>query len=564
MKKDLTFKVTIISILLLVTFYLSCDIKSPVENVKVIFNTKPVNTIIAGNIINAKTGEPINNKTINISIEGPNKNVIVDMTASPKVTYSINEGFVSFAITNDFIPSKASPAKIILIAKADGFLPTSMPLNIYEIGDAQFTIHMIEINNPPIGTATAEGTGATNSTGTLLNNDLELTATEPTSNAFTSLNVPVGTIIKDEAGNPLTGAIKATIVYCTNQTEESLHSFPGGFSVTTNTNGAIDQTAFLTAGFAAIEIKDGSGKIAASFDPSINITIQTYANTINAETNSRVKEGDTVPVWSYDLEHNIWNYEKDLVFTGPNSKGNFSTSFSTNHLTYWNLDWNSLCPCCLSTRRINFIGKPVGYPLYIKMRLIDYPAFYITGTITDNWVIWTWPSPAQPIGKRALIEAFDGNNHSSKLGELIVDDLCGQGELTVNLNGIVIPPSTEVIIHCEGWCSCKPNLIIRPNGNPVWYKNLNLGWPFWIYAGKVENGEITLPGILTTDRYIYGTWYEGEWYTIGATVFMDHAEIDPGLSTENIVYSEIVQSDKYTILKFRGQLSNKICEDLCK
>ncbi len=542
----------------------SCDMKSPVENVKVIFNSKPITTIVAGIIINAKTGEPINDRTVHISIEGANKNIIVDLTASPKTSFTTNEGFVSFALTNDFIPSETSPAKLVLVAKADGFLPTSMPLNIYEVGDAQFTIHLIEINNPPNGAATAAGTGTTNATGTLIDNDLKVTATEPSTNAFTSIRVPVGTIIKDEAGNPLTGTITATIVYCTNQTEESLLSFPGGFAVTTNTNGINEQTAFLTAGFASIEIKDGSGKTAASFEPPINITIQTNTNTINAETSTKVKEGDTVPVWSYDLEHSIWNYEKDVVLTGPDPKGNFSAFFSTNHLTMWNLDWYQLCPCCWDTRKINFIGKPDGYPLLIKMKLIDYPAYYTEKTIYDNWVIWHYDfAAAQPIGKRALVEAFDGNNPGTKFGELIVDDLCGQGELTLNLEGADIPPNTEVIIHAEGWCPCEPNVIIRPNGNPVWYKNLDMGWPFWIYAGKVENGEITIPGILTNQKYKYGTWYEGKWYEIAATVFGYSAEIDPGLSTENIVYSQIEWHDTYTLLKFRGQLSDNICADLC-
>jgi len=41
-----------------------CTITSPVENVKVIFNAKPVSTIISGNIVDAATGEPIRTQTI--------------------------------------------------------------------------------------------------------------------------------------------------------------------------------------------------------------------------------------------------------------------------------------------------------------------------------------------------------------------------------------------------------------------------------------------------------------------------------------------------------------------
>lgn len=559
--------------------YLSCDINSPVKDVKVIINSKPINTIISGLIINSATNEPLTGRQVTLTIEGQNKSDIVDLTAEPQSEFITYQGIVSFAITNDFVPSETSPAKVVLVARAEGFLPTSMPLNIYEVGDAQFNIHMIEINNPPNGAATARGTGTTNATGALINNDLEVIASELSTSAFASIKVPVGTIIKDEAGNPLTGTITATIVYCTNQTEESLLSFPGGFSVTTNTNGVIDQTAFLTAGFASIEIKDGAGRIAALFSPPINITIQTNANTVNPETNDKIKAGDSVPVWSYDLESCVWNFEKDVIFIGPDSHENYLVSFSTDHLTLWNLDW-WLEPLCEYTRKINIVGKPVGYPIRLVLTLLESPG-YIWDCYsnygqyeTDNWVQWHWVGGGPPAGRPCLLEAYDGYNNSVLVGSLIIDDLCGSGDLTLEVNLIYIPPNTEVILHCEGWCTCDPDIIIRPNGNPIWYRLTDQENTFWLYAGETKNGKITIPGILIDRTYHYGTWYEDEydpdgqvetgWYEIEAKIFTNlKAEIRAVSHNVDSVYTYYAKEYNRPVLYFREQLPPNICAELC-
>ena len=149
--------IVLLSAIILTLYNVNCNIKSPVKDVKIIINSKAINTIISGIIVNSATNEPLTGKQVTLTIEGQNKSDIVDLTAEAQSEFITYQGMVSFAITNDFVPSEASPAKLILVAEADGFLLTSMTLEIYEVGDAQFRIHMIEINNPPNGAITARG-----------------------------------------------------------------------------------------------------------------------------------------------------------------------------------------------------------------------------------------------------------------------------------------------------------------------------------------------------------------------------------------------------------------------
>ncbi len=545
----------------------SCDMKSPVENVKVIFNSRPISTVISGNIVDAATGEPIQGQIVYLTIEGANKNDIADLTGTSKTEFNTNVGFVDFALTESVTPSETSPVKIVIVARCDGFMTTNLPLRIYKTGSTNFTINMVNQNNLPKGVASAKANGNADNSG-IVQNDFNVTVNEPQANVNATMLIPKGTVLYDANGNPLKGNITASITYFNNQNEEALRSFPGGFTVTTKKSGIQSEGVFYTAGFFNLTIKDASGKEAKSIgkrklfkstvdDTFIIMTAEIPSGTINPETNAEVKAGDSISVWSIDSVSSIWTHEKKAVVQGPNANGKYFVQFLIDHLSYWNIDWQGAR--CGAGVTIRIIGKPEGYPIGICVYSLA-GGFSRCTTITAN----QFQIGEAPYNQRMKIIAYDkGYCGGGEIGSVIVDDLCALivVDLYVTLSP---PPSTDVIVNAEGFCPCDTNLIVRPNGNPIWYRIYGTCNSNWVYAGTVSNGSITIPGIFLGSRYIYATWYEGEWYAIGAIVYEDHAEIDPGLSTENIVYSEIIIKDNYTILKFKGQLSDRICVDLCK
>lgn len=77
----------------------------------------------------------------------------------------------------------------------------------------------------------------------------------------------------------MAGRLDVLLVYNNNQSEASLNSFPGGFLVTVENNGAQEEGVFISAGLATIEITDQSGRKVKTFSPS-NATMK-KSNKIN-------------------------------------------------------------------------------------------------------------------------------------------------------------------------------------------------------------------------------------------------------------------------------------------
>jgi hypothetical protein len=548
-----------ISFLLL--FYSSCDIKSPVEDVNIIFNAKPITTIIAGDFVDANTGMPIT-KNITLTIQGAGRSGIADLTGEIKSSFTTKNGFVSFALTEDIRPAQESPARIILIAKASGYKTNSMPIDITHTGSVNFSIPMLPEGGPlPEGIVTGNGPVKTNNQG-VTTAPSTLNITESSSGISSSVYIPSGVKVTDKNGNALTGSLTAAMTYYSPVSGEAIKYFPGGFNVYTNTNGLQEQTTFITAGVAEITLKDGSGKEARYFQTAASkhkadsdstlplITIEIPSNAVNPETGQQIKEGDEIDLWSMLPDSAEWNWEKKYVIQYNKATGKYFVTFQTNHLTLWNFDWKGYQ--CYIGGSIRFTGIPNSYPLKVTLSG-GIGQFYYEGVITDGNLSFNRP-PNFPVTARV----YD-NNTMQLLGEKVLD-LCNMGNIEWPLNITPPTPPVAVIVNAEGWCPCQPDVLIRPNGNPVWYQNITLGWTFWIYAGKIEDGQITIPGILSTHDYRYGTWYEGEWYEVAARVYEDHAEINGNLSTSNIVQA---YSKGNNIIYFKGQLSDQICNQLC-
>jgi hypothetical protein len=424
---------------------------------------------------------------------------------------------------------------------------------------------MVNQNNLPKGVVSSAASGTSDNNG-IVQSDFTVKVKENIANVNASMLIPKGTALYDANGNPLKGNITASIVYFNNKSEESLSAFPGGFTVTTNEGGVKNEGVFLTAGFFELTIKDAYGTEAKTFvskslkkintdDVTKPLTIIEIAKgTMNPETNAEVKAGDSIDVWSLDNNTAVWNQELKAKIYGPNDNGNFYVQFGINHLSPYNCDWRWWW--CPQGATINVIGKPAGYP--IRMVVIgSWGMYYDYISLTDNSYTFRWI----PMGIPAVVIAYDGCR-STELGRVYIGDLCsGTYNLSVNIPTV---PVIEYIVYAEGFCSCNSDIIVRTNGIPIWYRDYYACASSWVYAGFINNGSLNIPSIIKGNKYIYATWFNGAWYAIGATVYDDRAEIDAGISTQNIIYSQIYRNDAYTYLRFRGQLSTSICKDFCK
>lgn len=489
--------------------FLSCDVKSPIENVKAIINSEPLAGVMAVEFVDAKTLRQISGVRITLRIGGVNADDIVDLTKSPKKEFITDQGLLNFAVRDGLFPSPDNPVNITLIAEADGYLTNSQPVAINTAKGQSITMFLVSKTNLPDCAYRVIDERYTLGPNSTVDQNIIVSVDDPERKVTTSLFIPSGTKITDRFNNDLVpGKLSIAIYYFSNQCNSSLLSFPGGFLVNTDQG----RGYFTTGGFAAFEIIDENGNEGKRFDQDATIRIDVPAATINPETGSAVANGDNMPIYSYNNDEGSWYFQTDASLSGPDSYGNYLAEFTTDHLSWWNLDWfnSNICEKGLT---VTFTG--IFNTLSVRVKNAANGLYMFNGgyaaannpEITLNNV---------PGGVPAIIEAYHGGwCQDVLLGSITVSDLCGPDQVLE----VTTPPGAqgnqpEVRLKVQGYCPNEPDILIRPNV-AVWLE-VDCGWAF---AGLVENGFIIFNNLVVGETYNFGIWYDNEWneeaYTVG-------------------------------------------------
>jgi hypothetical protein len=552
---------------------LTCDVNDPTENLKVIVNTDPIETVISGSVVNGATSEPIDDVAVQFTVSGDDAGLVVNLSGASQTSFELSEGMVSFALTESADPSPDNPVELLLIAETNGYLSTSLPLKIHETGSKTFRVYMIKINDPPEGVARAEGDGQADAFGTLLQ-DVQVNATEPITGARSGVELPQGLILYAEDGAPLQGDLDVLLVYNNNQSDASLASFPGGFEVTVEQSGVIQEGGlFVSAGLATVEISDPTGKIAHTFgynagagkrlsraladeDTLPTISVGVPSDTYNPETGGMVGNGDAIDIWLYDVDGGVWEHQSRDTITGPDGSGNYSVKFTVDHLTPCNPDW-WIQNTCTVDRMIHITGNEDRVPLTIRIKLARGAGYVWTVyNIIDEVRLWLQAL----LNTAYVIEAWtDCGAYPQLVGSVEVNPLCGTAPIYLPVTIPDIETTTKTI-SLSGYCECDENLEVRPNSNTIWYQNTECGAGSWIAIGAVVEGSLTIEGLEIGVTYLFGTWYGGRWYQLAATIYEDYSVYVPGLSTTELI--ESVTTEGNTI-SYVVRLPDEVCAEFC-
>lgn len=353
---------------------------------------------INGKIFDAKSQKVIN-QDVTLTIEGDNKDKV------EQFSYSFKTGDINIKLKEGVNPSDSSPVKVVLVAKSNGYIPSSKSLNITNNNNATFTIDLVNLNSPPEGVTTIEKSGIPTNNGILKSNfTTNLQSNETKANM--SLKLVEGTTLKDSSGRPLSGNIKADIAFFDNQNPQVLTTFPGGLDNVNITDQRRDGY-FITGGFTSIELTDEKGNKAANFDKPMEINMQIPKNTINPETGKEIKTGDKIGLWSYTSSDGKWKSENEVTIGSPDSNGNFNATYNVSHLSYWNLDWFSSERCNPKLRlswsggvptpvqvESSFIGQYWAYPQTLKDEVND-----LYNVPSDRDITFTAKFKGKEVGK---------------------------------------------------------------------------------------------------------------------------------------------------------------------
>lgn len=185
--------------------------------------------------------------------------------------------------------------------------------------------------------------------------------------------------------------VTVSVTKYANNEAAALSAFPGGFTPSVEapasamSGGATADTgAFISGGFAQFNVTDNAtGEALKTFDKPLTLKIDLPKGSLNPN-GDEIVVGDTYPIWSFDQSSGKWVFETDgtVKEKTPVDAKNFEVEFTSNHLSYWNLDfYGSTC-----TGNLAVTGRPAGdaRPLTVEVVGVTGQRFYRSFTVTDS------------------------------------------------------------------------------------------------------------------------------------------------------------------------------------
>lgn len=533
--KNLTYilsaKGLILGMFIAVLLYLTaCDITDPTDGIRAILNTKERTTTVSVIFRDSNTGEPVGfngGTTVTATVTGRDADKVIDLLNRSKTSFDAAKGFLSFAIVDEIIPGQSQPLQFNIVASANGYIRTSVPVTLTEKRNTPIDVYMVNTASLPRGVQ-----GQTNrNIGTVTNGRLTTpqsfsTQADQTTSTRATFQIAQNTVIRDASGNNLQGDLRVDYHQFNSRDTESLQSFPGGFSAQVEgaPNGA-ERVFFTTGGFSSVSIYAGNQR-ARTFDPPIQVSIELDSQ-VRDHQNNVVTAGSQVPIWSYNDETGTWAFERNAtVVQGAN--GNLEVAFEADHLSWWNIDWFG--NACANGVRVNLLNN--NSQLKGKLLRADNNNFLgwaasrnLPGT--PNFIQFQW-APTNVAGKLELYNMSD-----QLLATVDLPNLCSTTPVDVNLGETT---EIEVTFRGVGTCANRDDIEIRPNF-PAFYRPQTGGT--WLSAGSVVNGElqITLP---SPGIYLFGAYYEDDFYQY--TLDLSNA-VDGQVFTETVDLPQNVCND---------------------
>jgi len=508
-----------------ITFVINSDIyRSPVL-VKFI-NANPNSTTQPG--YNATSPEA----TYKVGITGTEAKYIVMNDGDTSLKAS--RGFLQFSIGSNRVPSATSPISFTLDVTFPGFARVNKTFYITDTLEKSIEVYVQELASPAPGSSIVDATDVLSATQpTVIQTSTNATMTEAT-----KITIPEGTVLKDASGNTInSNNLHSTVIHYGIGDEASLRAFPGGLQ----TRNAVDKNGnkidsvidFITAGCLQINMQAG-GKEVRQFSKPLEVEVDINPSFYNAySADGKLKEGDSIPVWSMEEGSGQWVLEGEAPVIVKNNK--LVAKFSASHLSVWNLDYwaNSTSyyyrygrwypvklPTCNNVATINLQSAPDNFTGNVYLDMFDQIGNKLT-----------WGSSYYPIamvnGKASIVADFRGRvaipsatikAYATAYGKSVnassTFSPCSQSSVTVTLP-ITRPAPTSSInlsVDIAAFCSNK-NLKVNYSGWVYMFDNsATQWWNAWTYKYIVAGQPAYFNNLKENGNYTFYAW-NGSWYS---------------------------------------------------
>jgi len=337
--------------------FLSCS--KPFEGVTAIVSNSYIKQRISVQVIDAnpKATNPYPaSPSITLSGDAVKKGLIYTgdgeaLTETPGIAKLVSNT-ITLAIKPNTIISNASPLKFSIEASAAGFITNTQDVVVRSSDSLQYVqIKLLKPSSLPTGVSitAAQDNSVVNGTSSSPF-VVKVVSSEPIQGGGSvpqtqvQATIPAATVFKDKLGAVINKSnLAINIGNYSSSSPDAVESIGGGINnVLTSTDPA--PKTLILAGALKITASLG-GTDVKSFSNPVSVESFVDAQVFNPVTQSNLKEGDTVPVWSKDEGSNVWVAEPSVTIVKDPSTGRLKANVPITHLSWWCFGWFQ--PICL-------------------------------------------------------------------------------------------------------------------------------------------------------------------------------------------------------------------------
>lgn len=339
-------------------------------------------TIVNGEIRDAKTKKMIAQPVdIQLIHDMQDSTMFLSLNGHYISSYKAKDGLMQFAISKKYKPTVQRPFSMYLFVTSKGYLSSGRFIQLNDTVPEVITLYMAQapydtgsINVEGIYSFSSGIVDTISSVSKKTDRVIDIVIDDSLHQNYFSIRIPKECQFLDAAGNALVGSVSAQVVQFDPSVLDIIDALPGSVTGLVMDKAQKESFGFFfTAGFCAINIFVNTIE-ASQFSLPLKIGMDILDTIFNPLTGKQSIENEIIDIWSYDISHGYWKWEKSGVLMRNSMSDNLSVSFNTNHLSYWNLGWH-MSATCDPVLQMN--GAPEGIPLDIRYDVLTFDSSYL-------------------------------------------------------------------------------------------------------------------------------------------------------------------------------------------
>ena len=270
----------------------ACDLAAvgtAVDDFNIILGIDSQSTVVGGLVVDAATGDLVEG-AVAVTFAPSVPGAVVDGFGDPVAGVTVEGGAFNFAVSDDVMPSDASPVRVAVTVRAPGYLAQRRVIALADTGSYGMTVSLLSPSRPPSGSGSGSASGSSDGgAGTAA--PVTASATSDDGGSATA-EVAQGTVFTDAGGQPLSGALEVEVTTVSPGT-------PAFEAVPALDDGHAAVAAFQVSASAG-------GRSAASAGTAVAVSVTVPAGVLDPATGRPFVPGDRVDAVAFDADAGEW------------------------------------------------------------------------------------------------------------------------------------------------------------------------------------------------------------------------------------------------------------------